>query len=337
MTKLRITIDDAPLRSGHAVRGMGFYTRNLIEALEDNKDIELSDNNYEVIHYPYFDLFSNTLKPPLDKKVVVTVPDVIPLLYPKHYPPGIKRKLNLLRQKRALKQVDAVITISETSKKDIVRLLDMPAEKVFVTLLGPGNPPLKTTTKLNLPNEFVLYVGDINWNKNLINFVSALSESSLKGVIVGKNARDLIDNPQEYDFRHPQLSHLKDLYRLLKDSKNVKVLGYLEDEEFAAVYQQATIYCQPSFYEGFGMPLLEAMQYDKPLVAARTQALVEVADDSALYFDPYSIKNISETLRTLGSDVKLKNNLLEKGRKRLKEFSWKKCAEETINVYRHVL
>jgi hypothetical protein len=140
MSKLLVHIDDAPLHTGHAVRGMGFYTKNLIASIDASRQVDLvSYQEANIVHYPYFDLFSNTLKVPNHKKIVVTVPDVIPLLYPKVYQPGIKGKLALRQQKKALRKVDAVITISETSKKDIVRLLDVPAEKVFVTYLGPGN------------------------------------------------------------------------------------------------------------------------------------------------------------------------------------------------------
>lgn len=334
MAKLRVKIDDAPLHTGHAVRGMGFYTRNLIESLKNNKEVEINDKNYDIVHYPYFDLFSNTLKPEQTKKVVVTIADVIPLLYPNIYKSGVKGKLNFIKQKRALSKIDAIVTISETSKKDIVRLLDVPEEKVFVSYLGPGNTLRKTSKKMKLPKKFVLYVGDINWNKNLNNFIKALNKASLNGVIVGKNAQELLEEPEKFDFSHPQIKHLEELHNLLKESNNINVLGYLEDDEFAAVYKQATVYCQPSFYEGFGLPLLEAMQYDVPVVAAKTQALVEVGGEAAMYVDPYSQDEISDGLMKVMNYSAIRKKLMDNGRKRLKEFSWEKAATETISVYK---
>ncbi len=336
MAKPKVHVDDAPLHSGHAIRGMGFYTRNLMSALQKNKEIELVDKEYNIIHHPYFDLFSNTLKPKTGEKVVVTIPDVIPLLYPNIYKPGIKGRLNFFRQKSALQKVNAVITISETSKKDIVRLLNVPAEKIFVTLLGPGNPSKKTTKKLDLPKDYVLYVGDINWTKNTIKLIKAVSKAKTNLVIVGKQAKELKDRPDQFDFSHPEIAHFKELNKLLNE-KNVYVLGYLKDEEFAAVYQQATLYCQPSYYEGFGLPLLEAMQAEIPIVAAQIQALVEVADDAAYYIDPYDEDDMSAGIEKVMLDNELRKELVNKGVKRVKQFSWEKTAHDTIEVYKTLL
>lgn len=337
MSKLHVHIDDAPLHSGHAVRGMGFYTKNLISSVDASKKVDLvTFQEAEIIHYPHFDLFSNTLKIPNNKKVVVTVPDVIPLIYPKIYQPGIKGKIALRQQKNALRKVNAVITISETSKKDIVRLLDVPAEKVFVTYLGPGNKLKDTKQKVNLKHEYVLYIGDINWNKNVNNLVKALNKNKMHGIIIGKQAKDLLDNPDSYDFDHPQLKHLKELYELLKNDNTVRVMGYLEEDVFRAVISQASIYCQPSFYEGFGLPLLEAMQVGLPIATAKTQALVEVAEDAAIYFDPHSVEDIADKLETLMNNKKLAKELINEGNKRIEGFSWDNTALSTIEVYEKV-
>jgi len=348
-TKLRVKIDDSPLNSGHALRGMGFYMRNLVDSIKESKKVELSDNDYDIIHYPYFDLFANTLHIIDGKKTVVTIPDLIPLMYPKIYKPGFKGRKSFAKQLKALKKVDAIITISETSKKDIVRLLKIPAEKIYVTYLGPGNKHSKTKMHLDLPDDYILYVGDVNWNKNIVSFIKAVNKANLNLVIVGKHARDILESKLDTPVHgprdvlrtmfgqiHPEVKHFRELQQLLRNSKNVTTLGYVEDEEFAAVYQQATIYCQPSFYEGFGLPLLEAMEAKLPIAASKTQALVEIAGDAALYFDPYSIQDMSDKLRMLIENKKMQQELVSKGSGRVKYFSWDFTAEETIKVYENL-
>lgn len=334
--KLKVCVDDAPLKGGHAIRGMGFYAKNLINYLSNNHEITLCSDKCDIFHLPYFDLFTNSLKLKQGVKTVVTVPDVIPLLYPKIYKPGIKGKINFLKQKRALKNVDAVITISETSKKDIVRFLDVPADKIYVTYLGPGNPQKVTKKKMNLPKQYVLYVGDINWNKNIINLIKAINKIKTNLVIVGKQARELKDRPETFDFNHPEIKHFDELSKLLQ-SDNIRVLGYLESDEFSAVWQQATVYCQPSFYEGFGLPLLEAMQAGVPIVAAKTQALVEVAASAAEYFDPKSVEDMSEKINGVLKNSRLQNELIQKGVDRVKEFDWTNTAAKTVEVYKKIL
>src|SRR3989344_5080220 len=173
---LKLYIEDSPLRSGHAVRGIGMYTRSLKNELAKSVELVGREDNPDIILYPYFDLFHNTLKIKNGEKVVVMIHDVIPLLYPENYPPGIRGNLNLLKQKRELKKTKAILSDSETSKKDIIRLLNVDADKVFPTHLAP-NPlvqPVKQKNKLmevkekySLPEKFVLYVGDINYNKNV--------------------------------------------------------------------------------------------------------------------------------------------------------------------------
>src|SRR3989344_2099875 len=137
MTSMKVAIDSAPLTGGHGVRGVGTYTRELTQELEklkgeDSLIIESVDfrktdlSKFDIVHYPYFDLFFHTLPIQKSARTVVTIYDVIPLIYPKHYPSGIRGKVNFFLQKYSLKNVDAIITDSETSKKDIARLLGVP-------------------------------------------------------------------------------------------------------------------------------------------------------------------------------------------------------------------
>jgi glycosyltransferase involved in cell wall biosynthesis len=333
MDRLRIAIDNGPLNSGHAVRGVGTYTKELINAL--GKKVEAVDfrsadlSNYDIIHYPYFSLFSKTLPPKKFTKTVVTVHDLIPLLYPSHYPAGIRGQISFLSQKRAIRQVDAIIADTETSKKDAVRFLRVKPEKVHVVYLAPRNifkKISKPKNKYGLPKKFVLYVGDINYNKNIPNLVEACRTASVNLVIVGKQAKEV----ENMNLDHPELKHLKPV---LKDLEKTIRLGYVSDEDLVGIYNLATVYCQPSIYEGFGLPVLEAQACGVPVVVSRTQALVEIAEDSAHFFDPDDADDMIKKITQVIDNEELRRKLINSGEENVSKFSWEKTARETLEVY----
>jgi glycosyltransferase involved in cell wall biosynthesis len=340
--KLKVNINTAPLSSGHAIRGIGVYTQNLITSLKKIKDIELvhETKNAEIIHYPYFDLFFHSLRINSRQSVIVTIHDVIPLLYPTKYPPGIRGKINFLLQKRELKKVRAILTDSETSKKDIVRFLDIAADNIFVTKLAArsifkklktGSWEKDTRLKYNLPEKFILYVGDVNYNKNLLNLAAACNLLNTTLVIVGKQATSSFDKSH---VENKAISNLIDKYGT--DPKVLR-LGFIEDEDLVKIYNLASVYCQPSLYEGFGFPVLEAMACGIPVACSKTQALVELAGESADYFDPLDPRDISSVLNKVLTDKSHAKKLVQLGEDCAKKYTWDKTADETYKVYKHVL
>lgn len=341
--KIAVYIDKKPLVSGHAVRGIGVYTRNLVETLKRKKDVKLLSNprGADIVHYPYFDIFFPTLNVGSGLPTVVTIYDTIPLIYPAHYPPGVKGKVNFLRQKRELGKITAVMTISETSKKDIVRFLDVPQRKIHPIHLAPSkifkpitNHLSLTTTKrkYNLPDAFVLYVGDVNYNKNILSLVEACKKVGTQLVIVGQQAAQ-----ENFDREHIENQPLVHLIEECGNDPDVKRIGYVSDEDLVAIYNLATVYCQPSFYEGFGLPVLEAMACGTPVVATKTQALVEIAEGAALFANPKDVGDIAEKIKNVIDDKKLQGELSQKGLEHVKQFSWEQVADETIKVYKKVV
>lgn len=342
----KIAIDSLPLVSGHASRGMGVYARNLIKNLGDNVDsFVFSDNkeklkNYDILHYPYFDLFYHTLPFKKYAKTVVTVADVIPLIYPRHYPPGIKGKLNYYLQKYSLKGADAVITITETSKRDIAEYLNYPEKKIFVTLLAPNfktkklkiSELLKIQKKYALPKEFVLYIGDVNWNKNLLNLVQAIKIVKTNLVIVGKSATNT-----DFNKDHIENKPLVDLQSMYGKDKDILRLGYVEDSELNAIWQLAKVSTMASYYEGFGLSVVEAMDAGVPVACSNTPALNEVAGEAALYYEPGDVNDIAGKISKLLKDGKLRMKYIKKGYEQVKKYSWKKTANETMAVYKKIL
>ncbi len=295
------------LGGGHEVRGIGVHTSELIKALDNIKDkgIEVSEykhgGKYDLIHYTVFKPFTFSI--PLKKeanKVVLTIHDLIPLIYPKHYPGGVKGGLIFLIQKYLIKKnVDAIITISETSKKDICRFIGVDPSIVHVIYLAPkkvftpitDHRSLSTVQKrYNLPKVFALYVGDVNYNKNIPGLIEMCKHSNIPLVIVGKQAKDI----ENQNLDHPELIHLKGL-----DWSNVIRLGFVPDDDLVAIYNLADVYIQPSFYEGFALPVLEAKACGTWVIATKIQAHVEILDSK-------------------------------------RDYSWEKTARETLEVYKHV-
>lgn len=357
---MRVAIDVSPLVGGHSHRGVGFYTKNLVAELGKKVETVNFNNldffNYDLIHIPFFNPFVNTFPSKVENcSYIVTIHDLIPLLYPKNYPSGLKGKLRFISQKKKAQNAKAIITDSETSKKDIIRFLDIDPEKIKVIYLGPQkglkkHPQGKLAEikkKYNLPDKFVLYIGDINYNKNIPNLIKACKYANISLIMVGRQAVEienlgqdlrLLKGPMDYlrfilGKPHPQLAHYKNILQAIKSNKKVYRLGFVSADDLGAVMQLATLYCQPSLYEGFGLPLLEAFSMELAVVASKTQALVEVGADACLYADPDDYKDLGEKIKLIASDKNLRNKLVNKGRERLKQFSWTKAANETYAVY----
>lgn len=323
------------LTDGNAQRGVGFYAMRLlpklkkyskefgIEILEINSDHELSTNNYELVHYPYFDLFWHTLPIFKKTKTIVTIHDVIPLEFPDHYPPGVRGRLNLQLQKLALSRTEGVITDSHASVKSIHKYLGVPHEKLKLIYLAADEKfkPIKAKNKYKLPAKFVLYVGDINWNKNIPNLIKACEQINHPLVIVGKQAAEI----EEMDLNHPQLQHLNNL-----DFKNVICLGFVSDGDLVDIYNLATVYCQASYAEGSALPILEAMSCGTQIACSEIECFKEHAGETAEYFDP---QDVSDIVKAVKKTVNNKFDVTSQAKK----FSWEKTALDTLRVYEEIL
>lgn len=339
---MRIAIDISPLSNGHQTRGIGFYTENLVRALKcyDKSNSytfftrgEKLPENADLIHYPYFDPFFLTLPFKKATKTVVTVHDLIPLVFPNQFPAGLRGGLKWQWQKLSLRGAQAIITDSENSKKDIVKYTGINAEKIHVVYLAAGEEfkKLETGNKYNLPERFVLYVGDINYSKNIPGLIKAFKKlkpqiADLKLVLVGKA------------FKDENLKETQEILQLIESLGIVDEIvkpGFVPTEDLAAIYNRATVYCQPSFYEGFGLPVLEAMACGCPVIASKTGSLPEVVGDAGILVDPEKTEEISEKLlKLLKLPMEEKQKIREKGFAQSRKFSWKKCAEETVAVYK---
>jgi len=344
---MKIAINSLPLTTGHKTRGIGFYTRILLESLVKIPGIEVIEFNNikdvkdaEVVHFPFFDLFFRSL--PIQQKfpTVVTIHDVTPLIFSKNFPPGIKGRLNFFWQKIALNSVKAVITDSLSSKKDINKYLGVPESKIFSIPLAPARhfQQIKDSQflknirdKYDLPKQFVLYTGNINWNKNLINLSQACIESGVDLVLLGSG----FEKKEGLD--HAELSSYKEFLSKYSNNPKIHIKGFVPDEDLVAILNQAEILLLPSFYEGFGLPILEAQACGVPVITSNLSSMPEVAGEGAILVDPQSVTSVSQAINNILSNTQIRDNLIRLGLENVKKYSWEQTARETAEVYHSVI
>ena len=347
----KIAIDSTSLASK---RGSGFYTQRLFEALQQINQkkftFELLNlkktalnkiKQFDVIHYPYFDPFFLTLPLKKIKPTVVTVHDLIPLRFPEHFPSGFRGALKWQFQRYSLKGSSALITDSDASRQDIINITKIAAEKIHKIYLA-GDSRFKPIGRVKaieiikrfvLPKKFILYVGDLNWNKNIPGLLKSFSQTNPQKtnvhlIIVGKS------------FLKSKLSERKTMMNLIKNlklSKYIHFLGYIQTEVLNSLYNLALCYCQPSFYEGFGLPVIEAMNCGCPVVCADNSSLPEIADGGAKLVDINSDSQLKDALLEFIFSEQQRNIFSQKGLIQAQKFSWEKTALETIKIYNSVL
>lgn len=349
MKAIKVLFDDSPLHDGNALRGVGNYAQFLSDELKKQKQVILSfrkerDLSFkpDLLHYPFFDLFIPTLPLIKKHKTVVTIHDVIPLLYPKFYPVGKRGMLALMRQKLALKQVDAIITDSQASQIDIAKYLKIAPHKIHVVPLA-ANPHIRNIGKRraeeirekhNLPKNYILYVGDINYNKNIPQLIKTLKflPPEVNLVCLGKNFYPH-DIP-EWQWIESQIA-LSDVRDRVVFLTSIEKTAY---EELSALYSGAIAYIQPSLYEGFGLPILEAMNCLVPVICTRNSSLTEVALDKAVVVEEALAENFAQAVIAIQSwNQNKRKQFVDNAYTHAQQFSWQKTAQKTIAVYREVM
>jgi glycosyltransferase involved in cell wall biosynthesis len=267
-------------------------------------------------------------------RTVFTLHDLIFLFHPETHKP-LNRWFLTLMMPRFLRAADAVIAVSECTKRDAVRFYGIPEEKITVIYEGvnprfrPASPETiaAVRARYGLPEHFILYVGTIEPRKNLTALLEAfhhlLATHDLRLVIVGKKGW-----LYEGFFRRLRELGLED---------RVIFTGYVPDEDLPAIYSAADLFVFPSLYEGFGLPVLEAMACGTPVICSNTSSLPEVAGDAALLVDPTDVRALAGAMERALTDEHLRSELMAKGLERARWFTWEKAAAKTLEVYRGVL
>lgn len=225
---------------------------------------------------------------------------------------------------KSVKQSRKIITISESTKLAIKKFYNVDEKNILITPIPPKAPVFRDKTdlkNLNINKKYILFVSNIEPRKNFINLVKAYellpkkvkSEYSL--VLVGGIGWKVEE-------------HIKHIESAKQNGEDIILTGYVSDEEKSSLYTNASLFVMPSHYEGFGMPVLEAMSYDIPVIASDIPVFHEVAGDSVLYFDKDNPTSIANTIKKVISDTAISKNLVTQGRKKLKEYSWKDVSKK---------
>lgn len=290
------------------------------------------------------DLFhSPCLTAPLRLSIplVITVHDMIwafPERFSRDGTRSIQRKLmewyNRLIPKYASGYASAVITVSQASKESIIDYLGLDAKHIFVTheAASPSFQPVRDTKRIqsirikyDLQSNFILAIGSADPRKNISALVEAYASLPEE---VRENYRLAI--VWTHSFLADKLSKQVDELGLWN---KIKFLQQVSNDDLALLYNAASLFAFPSLYEGFGLPLLEAMACGVPTVAAGNSSIPEIVGDAALLFDATNVEEMAATMNLVLSDESLQVGLKSKGIERANTFSWEKCALETVNVY----
>ncbi len=278
------------------------------------------------MHYPYFDPFFLTLPLTKPKPAVVTVHDLIPLVFPDKFPPGIRGAVKWRIQKYSLEGAKRIITDSKCSKNDISDITGVNINKIDVVYLAPDpvfKPLNKKISRSGKP--YVLYVGDVNWNKNVQGLLRAFSKlTGYNLVLAGNSFRD---------GTLPETVHINSLIHTLGIEQSVQRVGYVSDEALATLYSRAACLVQPSLYEGFGLPVLEAMACGCPVVCTNISSLKEIAGP-AIVVSPSPDDLARGIMRAVQGD---RETQVTRQYEWIRRFTWEKTAQETIVSYEKVL
>lgn len=285
---------------------------------------EMKKNPPDVLFVP-----SHTLPLKRPRYSVVTIHDTAFKYLKKSYSLLQYRHLNW-STKYAVKNASRIIVPSEATKQDLVQFFNCPIHKIVVIPHGFKKPKKVNQREISenlkhfdLHSPYVLFIGRLESKKNLTRLVEAFKDFSdshpdFKLVLAGK--------------RGVGFDEIFAKVRALKIEDRVIMPGYVDENEKAYLYQNCEIFAFPSLYEGFGLPILEAFSYGKPVLTSHVSCMPEVAGDAAIYCDPFDSGDIARCLEKLVNDKDFADDLAKKGLSRLENFSWEKSVKMTFDV-----
>jgi glycosyltransferase involved in cell wall biosynthesis len=281
----------------------------------------------DVLHVTY------NASPWLSCAMVVSVHDVIFHRYPNYFAPRVRLLLSTLLP-LTMRRASVILTLSEASKRDIVYYYPFTQDKIIVIPPAAGplinlEPDMAMVDIYTGGEDFILAVGTVQPRKNIARLIHAYIRlrqhtiTTVKLLIVGRSA-----------WQHSEIQRIA---ANSPYSQDIVFTGYLPDAVVAALYRACTVFIYPSLYEGFGLPVLEAMACGAPVITSNCSSLPEVAGDAALFVDSYDVEQISRAIEQVLNDVSLRSDLRVRGLRRAACFSWEQTAVKTLEAYKWAL
>ena len=294
--------------------------------------ISLGRNGANLFHAPHYVL------PPLTPcRSVVTIHDCIHLRFPQYLPNRLASRYAWTQGWLATRRARLILTVSETSKKDIIHYFDVAPENIVVIpnaiddhfSVAPSQIEMhRVRQRYQLPKRFVMYAGNVKPHKNLERLIDAFAVVRQRGF----SDLGLLVSGSEVS-RYATLRRAVHRYGL---HKHVRFLGFQSETTLAVLYRLAEVFVIPSLYEGFGLSPLEALASGTPVVASNVSSLPEVLGDAALLVDPYDPQSIAAAMTKLLDDKELRAKLIQKGYARSRLFSWEQSVRRVHEIYRQV-
>lgn len=292
---------------------------------------QLKQENIDLFHGLSNELPLNISKSPV--KSIVTIHDLIFLRFPKYYH-LIDRKIYKYKFRKACENSDKIIAISECTKRDIIQYFNISSDKIDVVYQGcdtsftlPASEEKKREVRRDyrLPEHYILNVGSIEERKNVLLAVKAMAmlPKHIQMVIIGKRTK-YTEEIEEYVNGHGL-------------RERVHILSNVPFDDLPAFYQLADIFVYPSRFEGFGIPIIEALNSGTPVIAATGSCLEEAGGPDSIYVDPDDVQGLANAFKLIYSDSAKRKEMIEKGLVFAKRFSERKQAEEIMNIYKELL
>lgn len=324
-----------------------FYRRHDINKIRNNiKKIEIEENiffprrlfnklNYIFSYNLFFKkkkeiyhFFSFKIPKKIKGKVVVTIHDMIYKIYPETT--QIKNMDKFDKEiNHSIIMSDKIIAVSEATKKDILRYFNISEKKIEVIYPGVEDELYKTyifkkqsIKKYKIGTKYILFLGTLEPRKNIVNIIKSFERANLKEIKL------VITGGKGWKYEE-----IFEAYKNSPCKDKIQMLDYIAEEDKIALYKGAELFIFPSLYEGFGMPVLEAMAAGTPVITSNISSLPEVAGDAAILVNPYDIDEISKAIKNIIGDEVLKKEMIRKGLEQAKKFTWENSVKKLEKIY----
>jgi glycosyltransferase involved in cell wall biosynthesis len=271
-------------------------------------------------------------------KYIVTIHDLSAYIVAQSYP-WLRRKYYQYLIRNAVKRADLIVAISQTTKNDLMKFFSLPEDKIKVIYNGFNSnfsvDNIQTNfsvlqEKYRLPKEYIFTLGVLEPKKNVERVIRAYHQlkqdtGALPALVIGGS--------KKYGWKNESLFRLVDLLKLNYDTV---FTGSIEHDDLPAIYHNAQLFILPSLYEGFGLPVIEAMACGTPVITSNTSSLPEVSGNAAVLVDPYNISEIIGAMKLVLTNEMKRREMIEKGLENVKRFSWQKAAQAIIELFESV-